>query len=120
MKNYGKIIGATAISAVALLGGNHAFAEDAVDDRFAGTLLKDPGGYRSKLSDNGVDLTGLYVNQFATNLSGGTSTEAIYSDMFLLGADFDLEKTPVKIPGGSFHVTFTNRNVSGIRANGSN
>jgi len=114
MKNYGKIIGATAISAVALLGGNHAFAEDAVDDRFAGTLLKDPGGYRSKLSDNGVDLTGLYVNQFATNLSGGTSTEAIYSDMFLLGADFDLEKTPVKIPGGSFHVTFTNRNAENL------
>lgn len=82
----------------------------------ANTLFGDPGGFRSALSDNGVDLTLFYVNQFATNASGGTSTEAIYSDMFFFGLDLDFEKTPFKIPGGSFHVTFTNRNGENLGA----
>lgn len=73
-------------------------------------LLGDPYGFRSNLKKRGVDITAFYVNQAGVNLDGGTSTEVAYSDMFFLGADFDLSKSIFKIKGGSFHVTFTNRN----------
>lgn len=118
---YLNLIGATALSAFMTLPISATYAADAVENdseleveidpsRFDGTFFKDPTGIRGKLSDAGVDLTLFYVNQFATNLQGGTRTVADYSDMFFFGIDFDLEKAPISIPGGSFHVTFTNRN----------
>lgn len=116
MKSGTKLFAVAAVSAFAFLSAGQGFAEDAVDDRFSGTLLKDPFGIRGKLADNGLDLTLFYVNQFATNLSGGTSTEAIYSDMFFLGADYDLGKSPLGLEGGSLHVTFTNRNGENLGA----
>ncbi|KAB7610163.1 carbohydrate porin [Amylibacter sp. SFDW26] len=72
-------------------------------------LTGDWGGARQILLDKGLSFTGLYINQAATNLKGGTSTELIYSDMFLFGVDADLDRL-VGIPNTTLHATVTNRN----------
>ncbi len=98
---------------------NTVFADEAekADSIFTrSNLLGDPFGIRSNLKKRGVDLNLFYVNQAATNLDGGESTEVVYSDMFFLGADFDLEKSALNLKGGSFHITFTNRNGENLVA----
>ncbi len=100
---------------------NTVLAEDADPANSKGifersNLLGDPFKIRSNLKKRGVDLTAFYVNQAATNLDGGESTETVYSDMLFLGADFDLEKSYLNLKGGSFHVTFTNRNGENLVA----
>jgi porin len=82
------------------------------------TLTSDWGGARSDLTGAGVDLTGGYISEIATNPQGGTSQQVAYVDQWSIGATLDLQKL-LKWPDSKFQITITNRNGNDLnnRAN---
>ncbi|HTL15914.1 MAG TPA: carbohydrate porin [Patescibacteria group bacterium] len=67
-------------------------------------LLGDWGGYRTKLSQHGVDFEFFYGGSFPDNLSGGVRRGGLYQGALLMMLDLDSEKL-VGYEGGSFHVS---------------
>lgn len=80
-----------------------------------GTLTGEWGGLRTDLRDDGVDLTGSYTNEAATNVSGGQRKAIRASGQFTLGATIDTDRL-VSLPGGTFQVTLTYRHGDDLGA----
>jgi porin len=80
-----------------------------------GTLTGEWGGLRTNLRDDGVDLTGSYTNEAATNVSGGQRKDVRASGQFTLGATLDANRL-VGLPGGTMQVTLTYRHGDDLGA----
>ncbi|MCU1386599.1 MAG: hypothetical protein JWL71_5296 [Acidobacteria bacterium] len=72
------------------------------------SLTGDWGGLRTELSDAGIDLSGNFKGEFASNPQGGTKFGATEVGQFTLGATFDAQKL-FDLTGGTFQVTVTDR-----------
>jgi len=72
------------------------------------TLTGDWGGLRTKLRDDGVDITGNYESEAAANVSGGARHLVRETGQLSLGAKMDLDKL-LGIKGGVFRATVTYR-----------
>jgi len=83
-------------------------AAEQVPSASASELTGDCGGLRSKLSKGGLDLTGGYTNETATNVSGGLHHDAAQTGQFSLGVTGDAQKL-FGIEGGTFQATVTYR-----------
>ncbi|WP_340313622.1 carbohydrate porin [Rhizorhabdus argentea] len=73
-----------------------------------GTLTGEWGGLRSRLRDDGVDLTGGYVSESAWNVSGGQRNEVRETGQFTFGATVATDKL-LGVAGGTFQATITYR-----------
>lgn len=73
------------------------------------TLTGDWGGYRHQLRDAGVDIEGSYTSEIANNPRGGIGEETRYTDQWVVGATFDLQKL-WQIPSAEVQLTITDRN----------
>lgn len=82
---------------------------------YSGNLLGDMGGIRPALDKIGLSYNLLYVNQMATNVSGGDHDSLAYADMIWLSGTADLDKM-IGIKGATFHVSFTKRSGDDLRA----
>jgi len=67
-------------------------------------LTGDWGGFRTKLTNRGIDFSATYVGETFTNTSGGLQRGTTYEDLISFGLDTDLEKF-MGWKGGSFHVS---------------
>ncbi|MDO6413059.1 carbohydrate porin [Sphingomonas sp. BIUV-7] len=72
------------------------------------TLTGEWGGLRTKLRDDGVDLTAAYVSEFGANVSGGARKDATETGQFAFGATLDTAKL-VGLEGGTVQATVTFR-----------
>ena len=79
------------------------------------TLTGDWGGARTRLIDQGIDLSGGYTSEIANNLRGGTSEETRYTDQWVLSSDFNLQKL-FGINDAEFKITITDRNGQDLGA----
>lgn len=86
---------------VALQRGADTTAEDV-------TLTGSWGGLRSRLHDDGVDLSAGYVSESAWNVSGGQRERLRETGQFSFSAKFDVAKL-VGVRGGVFQATVTYR-----------
>ena len=73
------------------------------------TLTGDWHGARTRLHEQGIDLSADYVGEWLRNTTGGTRDATAYADQIHLGAAFDFDKL-WGWRGGSLHVDITNRN----------
>jgi porin len=89
-----------------LLGATPALADPAAD--VPATLTGEWGGLRTDLRDDGIDVTGGYTSEAATNVSGGTSKDATETAQLTLGVKADTEKL-FGLQGGTFQMTLTHR-----------
>jgi porin len=71
----------------------------------------DWGGARTKLKNEGIDFTFEYGSMETSNISGGYNRDKTvrYSDQYIIGVDFDLEKI-FNITDGEFKVSVIDRN----------
>jgi porin len=67
------------------------------------TLTGDWGGWRTTLSDRGVEFPFLYIGEGVANLAGGLQRGGTYEGLLDVGMDVDLEKL-VNLEGGLFHI----------------
>src|ERR1700730_14477865 len=67
------------------------------------------GGFRSYLSERGVDLHIGYVSETASNVRGGEKELWRYADQWSFAALFDLQRT-LGINQAQFQITVTDRN----------
>lgn len=72
------------------------------------TMTGDWGGLRSRLRDDGIDLTAGYTSEFAANVSGGARHDATAVGQFAFGATLDAEKL-IGLRGGTLQTTITYR-----------
>jgi porin len=72
------------------------------------TLTGDWGGLRTRLYDEGVDFSGDFKGEFASDPQGGTKFGATEVGQFSLGAAFDTKKL-FDLTGGTFQVSITYR-----------
>lgn len=72
------------------------------------TLTGEWGGLRTKLRDDGVDLTAGYVSEFAANVQGGERHDATETGQFSFGATIDTDKL-LGLKGGTLQATITFR-----------
>ena len=74
-------------------------------------MTGDWGGLRSELKSKGYDFTLDYSSMLSANLAGGYNRNKTvrYSDQYLIGADFDLQKI-AGIHDGEFKVLLVDRN----------
>jgi len=72
-------------------------------------LLGDWHGARTRLAGRGVSFTFKYTSEVAHNVTGGTRSLTRYSDQWLLGASFDLDKL-WGWHGARFDAAMTDRN----------
>jgi porin len=72
-------------------------------------LFGDWGGLRSALTAHGVDLELSYIDEFATNASGGTSRESANANQFYFGGSLDLHQL-LGLAGSKLVFSFTDRN----------
>jgi porin len=72
------------------------------------TLTGDWGGLRTRLYDAGVDLSGNFKGELASDPQGGTKFGATEVGQFSVGATFDAEKL-FALTGGTFQVGITDR-----------
>lgn len=79
------------------------------------TLTGDWGGERSKLHDEGVDLSAGYVSEIANNAHGGARELTRYTDQWSAGAALDLDKL-LAWRGATFQLTLTDRNGRNLSA----
>jgi porin len=84
-----------------------AWADD--QSLFGDTLTGDWGGLRSRLHDDGVDLSLGYTQESAFNAQGGVKAELRYTDQFSFGSTFDLQKL-LGLDNAWFQVSITDRN----------
>src|SRR5262249_7153855 len=76
---------------------------------YSDNMFGDWGGLRSKLYKDGVDIEVSYTSESATNVQGGAATLGRYTDQFVFGTTFDLQKI-LGLDNAKFQVTFTDRN----------
>lgn len=76
---------------------------------FSNTLIGDPGGWRSKLHNDGIDLNFGYTTETAANLQGGARKLVRYTDQLTFGTTLDLEKL-VGLNNAKIQFTITDRN----------
>ncbi len=79
------------------------------------TAAGDWGGLRTRLNDDGVNVSLQWWTNIASNPSGGASQGSTYTDSWNLALDFDMQKL-VAWPGGSIHVVFTQRAGTSLSA----
>lgn len=74
-------------------------------------MTGDWGGLRSKLKTEGYDFTLEYGSMLTSNISGGYNRDKTvrYSDQYIIGVDFDLEKI-ANIKDGEFKISVIDRN----------
>lgn len=74
-------------------------------------MAGDWNGVRSELKNKGYDFTLEYGSMVTSNISGGYNKDrtARYSDQYIIGADFDLQKI-AGITDGEFKVSVIDRN----------
>ncbi|TCM32483.1 glucose/galactose transporter [Novosphingobium sp. ST904] len=72
------------------------------------TLSGEWGGLRTRMRDEGVDLSASYVSETAWNASGGERERVRETGQFALGVTLDFEKL-VGLAGGTFKATITYR-----------
>lgn len=72
------------------------------------TMTGEWGGLRTRLRDDGIDLTAGYINEFAANISGGTRHDATDVGQLTFGATIDTEKL-FGLRGGKLQTTITYR-----------
>jgi porin len=93
-----------ALLATALFHAAPALAQDT-----SRTLTGNWGGERTRLHDDGVDLSGGYVSEVAGNVHGGARELTRYTDQWAFGARFDLAKL-LSVPAATFQISITDRN----------
>jgi porin len=71
-------------------------------------LTGDWGGMRTKLHDDGVDVSAGYTGELGWNFAGGKRHDVTETGQFALGATFDAERI-AGIKGGTFQATATFR-----------
>jgi porin len=71
-------------------------------------LTGDWGGARTKLHDDGVDISAGYTGELGWNFAGGRKHDVTETGQFALGATFDADKI-AGIKGGTFQATVTAR-----------
>jgi porin len=74
----------------------------------AATLTGEWGGARTRLRDDGIDLTAAYVSEFAANMAGGARKDATETGQFALGATIDTDKL-LGLKGGTLQTSITFR-----------
>ena len=79
------------------------------------TLTGDWGGARTSLINQGIDLSGGYTSEIATNPRGGDTEETRYTDQWVLSSAFDLKKL-WNIDDATFKLTITDRNGQDLGA----
>jgi porin len=67
-------------------------------------LLGDWGGWRTKLSEHGVDFEFVYGASVPNNLAGGIKTGSLYQGVLLMTLDLNSDKL-VGYHGGTFHAS---------------
>jgi porin len=72
------------------------------------TMTGEWGGLRTRLRDDGIDVTGSYGLEAATNVSGGQRKDAAASGQLAIGATLDTDRL-IGLPGGKVQVTITYR-----------
>jgi porin len=72
------------------------------------TLTGEWGGLRTKLRDDGIDLTAGYTSEFAANVQGGERHDATETGQFAFGAKIDTDKL-FGLRGGTIQATITYR-----------
>jgi porin len=72
------------------------------------TLTGEWGGLRTDLRDDGIDVTGSYGLEAATNVSGGDRKDAAASGQLVVGTTIDTDRL-MGLPGGTMQVTITYR-----------
>jgi len=78
------------------------------DDTPPAWLFGDWNGERTRLRDQGIDFQFGYTGEIAWNASGGSRSDAAYTDQYLAGVTLDLEKL-VGLPAATFQATITQR-----------
>lgn len=76
---------------------------------FGNTLTGDWGGWRTRLSNDGIDFNLGYTTENAANVQGGTKQGVRYTDQWTFGATFDLDKL-LDLNNARFQVSITDRN----------
>ncbi|MDB5714787.1 MAG: porin [Sphingomonadales bacterium] len=79
------------------------------------TMTGEWGGLRTDLRDAGIDVTGGYTIEAATNVSGGQRKAVRASGQFVIGATLDSQRL-IGLPGGTMQVTLTYRHGSDLGA----
>jgi porin len=72
------------------------------------TLTGEWFGARTWLRDAGINLTGNYVSELATNLAGGVERDVEETGMFVFGATLDLDRL-FSLEGGRIQFSITDR-----------
>ena len=72
------------------------------------TLTGEWGGVRTKLRDDGIDITAGYTSEFAANVQGGERHDATETGQFAFGAKIDTDKL-FGLKGGTIQATITYR-----------
>jgi len=76
---------------------------------FSDGLTGDWGGLRTRLQSDGINFSGGYVSETASNLQGGNKTTVRYTDQFTFGMNLDLNKL-LQMHDAQFQFTVTDRN----------
>lgn len=98
---------ATSLAAMLLALGAGTARADSINT--SPYLLGDWGGTRTRLADEGYTFNFGYGSEAAHNFSGGDQHLTRYTDQYVLGAGFDLDKL-MGWHGASFSVIVTDRN----------
>src|SRR6266436_5451393 len=75
----------------------------------SGGLLGDWDGLRPFLVDHGADLELSYINEFASNVRGGTAQKTADAEQVYFGGTLDLERL-FSVPGAKLVFSLTDRN----------
>jgi porin len=86
-----------------------AFVEADELQSYDDTLMGDWGGWRSRLRNDGVDLTLSYTTETASNVQGGAKVGVRYTDQWTLGATLDLQKL-LRLNDAVLQISITDRN----------
>jgi porin len=107
---------ATGTLMFAMLSGS-ALAADALSPD-SEWMFGDWGGYRTQLQEDGIKFDVNYTMESASNLAGGadTNTTMRYSDQWVFGTNFDLEKL-LNWQDAEFQMTITNRDGQNLSDN---
>lgn len=111
-----KPIALALLAGLALAGTTSAMAQSG--DAFSSTspyLFGDWGGARTRLADEGITFNLGYGSEAAHNFSGGTDHLTRYTDQWVLGAGFDLQKL-WGWHDATFNIVVTDRNGRDIGA----
>ncbi|WBO24093.1 carbohydrate porin [Sphingomonas abietis] len=88
--------------------GTNDAADSQQQPKTPSTLTGEWGGLRTKLRNDGVDLTAGYTSEFAANVQGGERHDATETGQFTFGATVDTDKL-LGLKGGTFQATITYR-----------